>query len=777
VIAGAVRRGPELSLPLGLSTLPLALIVALAGTGAVIAGGWADGTGVALVVVAAAVVEAALVARSSAGRVAAALAAPVLGVLVIVPLTLRDIPVGREAGWRALTDQYASALTQGIFASTDWPFVVGLCGLLWLAAFWLSWMAIRERHAVLALLPWISVLAVNALNAPSIEHVAVPEVICLAAALMLLTRVQLSALARGWRRERVIALPGTESRYLRVGAGAVALLLLLALVVPPVSTRDVSSFLSRLGGSGHGGQTSAGRAGGARGGSVQFAPSTVPGQPLRNDPRPVLSFTTDGKGSTYLAVVADTVFQDGNWYPDDTGVSRVDTKAGDLPRDPQGVGAPTQRVHVRLVLSSGATGAEPLGLFAGDPVASGSPGLAIGQPASGTSMFTVDRFVLSHAQASLTTTGANSIATTAQLRNAGRNYPAWTQAYTAMTGGGGSATVELAQIGLIARQWTAGRSDPYDQAVAIEDHLRDTSPGNFAYNLAPPPTPNGEWPIVYFLTQSHSGYCQYFASAMGAMLRSLGIPTRLISGYGPGSTDQGGDTAASAVTSTRHTVTTSDAHIWPEAYFPNYGWIAFEPTPDGFYTPLSRGGGSAAPAPASAQPSPTPAAAPTPAPTPVPSSSAAGGAAPHQGIPAALVATLVLLLVATGALAVAVRWLARPRRIADVWRRVDLLAAGLGVRRQPAETHTDYVGRIIAALPPDTTTLRHRDGSAPPGPRPVRAGTAAALLQIASWAGKEAFSRRGLEGREAVQWRRAWDRVRRHAPLVVWRGLLQRSTR
>jgi len=776
VIAGAVRRGPELSLPLGLSTLPLALIVALAGTGAVIAGGWADGTGVALVVVAAAVVEAALVARSSAGRLAAVLAAPVLGVLVIVPLTLRDIPVGRGAGWRALTDQYATALTQGLFANTDWPFVVGLCGLLWLAAFWLSWLAIRERHAVLALLPWISVLAVNDLNAPSTEHVAVPEVICLAAALMLLTRVQLSALARSWRRELVIAMPGTEGRYLRVGAGAVVVLVLLALVVPPASTRDVSSFLSRLGGSGHSGQASSPRGGGGRGGSVQFAPSTVPGLPLRSDPQPVLSFTTDGSASTYLAVVADTIFQDGNWYPDDSGVSRVDTKAGDLPRDPEGVGAPTRRVHVRLVLSNGATGAEPLGLFAGDPAASSSPGVAIGQPAAGTSMFTVDRFVLSHVQASLTTAGSNSIATPAQLRAAGRNYPSWTQADSALPGGG-LATVELAQIRLIAQQWTAGIGDPYDQAVAIEQHLRDTDPGNFTYTLTPPATPPGEWPIVYFLTQSHRGYCQYFASAMGAMLRTLGIPTRLISGYGPGSTDQGGDSAASAASSTRHTVTTSDAHIWPEGYFPNYGWIPFEPTPDGVYTPFSRGTQAVAPAPASAQPSPSPQPAPTPAPTPPPASGAAGGAVPHQGVPAGLLGTVALLLVAAGAVAAAMRWLARPRRIADVWRRVDLLAAGLGVRRHPAETYGDYVGRLIAALPPDTTTLRHRDGSAPPGPRPVRARTAEALVQIASWAGKDAFSRRGLEGREAVQWRRAWDRVRRHAPLLMWRGLLQRSTR
>ena len=55
----------------------------------------------------------------------------------------------------------------------------------------------------------------------------------------------------------------------------------------------------------------------------------------------------------------------------------------------------------------------------------------------------------------------------------------------------------------------------------IETHLRS---GEFAYSLDPPKTPSGEWPIVYFLDKSHEGYCQYYASAMGAMLRSLGIP-------------------------------------------------------------------------------------------------------------------------------------------------------------------------------------------------------------------------------------------------------------
>ena len=72
------------------------------------------------------------------------------------------------------------------------------------------------------------------------------------------------------------------------------------------------------------------------------------------------------------------------------------------------------------------------------------------------------------------------------------------------------------------------------------------------------------------------------------MLRSLNIPTRLVSGYGPGTTraqsGRGGQR--------QEEVTTSDAHSWVEAYFPGYGWIPFEPTPpsrQGNYQPFPRG--------------------------------------------------------------------------------------------------------------------------------------------------------------------------------------------
>ena len=66
------------------------------------------------------------------------------------------------------------------------------------------------------------------------------------------------------------------------------------------------------------------------------------------------------------------------------------------------------------------------------------------------------------------------------------------------------------------------------------------------------------------------GFCQYYASAMITMLRSLGIPARLVVGFAPGTRDtqRGG-----------WLVRAENYHAWPEVYFPGHGWVEFEPTP------------------------------------------------------------------------------------------------------------------------------------------------------------------------------------------------------
>jgi hypothetical protein len=116
----------------------------------------------------------------------------------------------------------------------------------------------------------------------------------------------------------------------------------------------------------------------------------------------------------------------------------------------------------------------------------------------------------------------------------------------------------------LARQITRSENNPYDRAVALEYYLRR----NFSYtlNLSRP----GPDPLAHFLFESRAGHCEYFASAMAVMLRSLGIPSREVNGFLPGEfNDVGGD----------YIVRASDAHSWVEAYFPGSGWITFDPTP------------------------------------------------------------------------------------------------------------------------------------------------------------------------------------------------------
>jgi hypothetical protein len=76
--------------------------------------------------------------------------------------------------------------------------------------------------------------------------------------------------------------------------------------------------------------------------------------------------------------------------------------------------------------------------------------------------------------------------------------------------------------------------------------------------------------VDYFLFDLRQGYCDYFASSMVVMLRTLGIPARYVLGYASGAFD---------ASRQEYRVLELNYHAWVEAYFPGYGWIPFEPTP------------------------------------------------------------------------------------------------------------------------------------------------------------------------------------------------------
>lgn len=211
--------------------------------------------------------------------------------------------------------------------------------------------------------------------------------------------------------------------------------------------------------------------------------------------------------------------------------------------------------------------------------------------------------------------GSMSVADAESLRRAGADYPAWVRrAYLDVPASVSARTRTLAEE--IVR--AAGAVTPYDQAQAITQWLRD----NITYDLSVQPPEGNVEPVDWFLFEARRGYCNYYASAMALMLRSLGVPARVAAGFAQGDFDP----ATGA-----YTVRLDDAHAWPEVYFPDYGWVEFEPTTS--EQPLNR---PLRPPELNALPTPEPTPPPDdlaerdpePAPTPTPASLPASTAPP-----------------------------------------------------------------------------------------------------------------------------------------------------
>ncbi len=172
-------------------------------------------------------------------------------------------------------------------------------------------------------------------------------------------------------------------------------------------------------------------------------------------------------------------------------------------------------------------------------------------------LFTVDPIV--QPGESYTVHSAVANPTELQLRAAGTEYPAWvTSRYLQLPDNFPQSITDL------ARQVTAGDSNPYDQVNAITNYLRN----NIEYNREVSPDMQGQNLMEWFLFTSKEGFCNYYATAEVLMLRSIGIPARLAVGFAEGEKEN----------PDRRIVRQRDAHAWPEVYFPGIGWVEFEPT-------------------------------------------------------------------------------------------------------------------------------------------------------------------------------------------------------
>jgi transglutaminase-like putative cysteine protease len=118
----------------------------------------------------------------------------------------------------------------------------------------------------------------------------------------------------------------------------------------------------------------------------------------------------------------------------------------------------------------------------------------------------------------------------------------------------------------LAKQLMRESRTPYDYVAAVNRYLQD----GFKYDETPDPVSPGRAALDGFLFETKSGYCQHFSGAMAILLRMGGIPARVVTGFSPG-----GYSKRKQAWIVRDT----DAHSWVEAWFDEFGWVSFDPTP------------------------------------------------------------------------------------------------------------------------------------------------------------------------------------------------------
>jgi transglutaminase-like putative cysteine protease len=496
----------------------------------------------------------------------------------------------------------------------------------------------------------------------------------------------------------------------RIGFAALGAALVVPALVPGLDHRLV-------GGQGSG----PGEGDGSPSSATTFNPLTrLHDELVLPDPRRLLVYRTDDPAPDYLRMTTLDQYADGTW------------SASDLKADPRrarvqkGISAPGSdrvahrtvnmtvgiepgRLDVRwLPVPFGPTKIEVKGSWLWDPTSetvfsAKTSTLDLAPYTVRASRVLPDREVLSHA-------GRRSID-----EGVARSY--------------GTGVTVTGRVRALAAALTRNEPTDYDKALAVQDYF--TRPGNgFVYDFNASHATAGGDQLEAFLDGKH-GFCEQYATAMAVLLRVEGIPSRVAVGFTPGVYDPPSRT---------WTVTTADAHAWPEAWFAGSGWVRFEPTPaaNGATIP------SYAALPAEGSPSGPKAGGPTPAPSasaapkvgehpekllPGDRSNVGGPAAASRGTARswplrAAVAVAVVLLTLPFLLTVVRRRRRRRPGALPAWAQLQDDATDVGHRWHPADSPRTAAAHLAAerSLPhPAVTALERialaaeRARYAPPG--------------------------------------------------------------
>ncbi len=489
------------------------------------------------------------------------------------------------------------------------------CIIFWLVGGWLAWCSLRWRKPILGIFPGAAVFATNVLNSKDEQNANTLFFLLLTIALLLWTNYRTSLLGAVKSGLRL----SSDSRwdFWETGVAATAGVMLLAIFVPPLTHddqtvnvengvfRNWAEFQQNLN---H--PVEVGR-GGLAAFSTGFSLDAGLNGALKRSERVVFVYNFSGQylGPRYFrGVNLQNGIRANQWayLNNPFGFQFFVAKNSNFPYD-DGILHEQNSATIQVHMLRPPANAPDILFYPGQLTHTDRDAVTVEsyKTAATPSFGTVDRVASSHPATSagfyhVTVAYANP--TEDELRNAGADYPAWILPYVSypgltgtpafsstnngtagqantnlvVIGTSGAATPTTLRIKALADQVTANLTNNYDRAMAIESYLRS----NYIYTLTPPLPKDGSTDSIgAFLFDAKQGYCEYFATAMGDMLRAEGIPTRLVNGFGPGTYDN---------KTKQYVVKESDAHTWVESFFPGYGWIPFEPTPDGNYYSIPR---------------------------------------------------------------------------------------------------------------------------------------------------------------------------------------------
>ncbi|MBM4421143.1 MAG: hypothetical protein FJ034_06095, partial [Chloroflexi bacterium] len=615
-----------------------------------------------------------------------------LGSVATVVLTLMAAPPAdtliRERAVRLAlrVNDWITQVSRGEAAYDQTVFILVIGATVWASAFAGSFLLARERRPHDAILFSGICLVINvSLALTPLFGDLVLFTLC---ALVLLVRLHIVTLEERWRRERIQPLGDMSMRVLGGGVTWTVVLVLLSLLTPRVGAADTfSSALSTFEAPYHRVEAEwqrffAGVTGPSRLRGVSFSESMRLGQVpnLSNE----LVFTVQADGSHFWRVITYDFYTGAGWRA--TEQDRLDRVV------PPTAGRTRLDATFEVIVAHG-----NLLFGANEPVRADVPFQFTGGTANQTyssSLRAVNRF---QASGVYTVSSLVSNATKVQLRRSTRVYPDDIKArYLQLPTSLPQRVRELAQ------RIAGSQANAYDRAEAIEAYLRD----RYRYSTNVRSAPPGRDPVDYFLFDLKDDFCEYFASAMVIMLREVGIPARLVEGYTSGQYDS---------TLGRYVVRAQNAHAWVEAYFPQYGWIEFEPTPSEQPFPrlddvLPQGTGSEAAA--STETTETDPGMLDELRDLFEGGDLAAVALEDGGIDfRPLLALLLALLVGIAAFWARLEWRFRGRTPVDAaWGRTRLLAAYAGVPDDPTHTpyeYADVLGRHQPAIAQDVRALAH----------------------------------------------------------------------